>query len=112
MAQQMRDDPWHYNATDDNYVHMVTGEKLSPSQHAARTGQSAGIKASPSEWTPPPPPLPLGVAMVKLPDVLKALEEIGGTYYVQDDNVKRYAAHVAERLRGMVNVRDPKELLR
>jgi hypothetical protein len=50
--------------------------------------------------------------MVKLPDVLAALEEVGRIYYDGEDNVKRFAAHVAERVRGLVNVRDPKELLR
>jgi hypothetical protein len=115
MAQVTRDDPWHWNPVEDSYSHITTGEKLSAAQWQAR--QSAGEKSEwTPPWTPPPPPLPpqttTSVAMVRLPDVLGILEDVGATYYHADENVKRFAAHVADRVRGLVNVRDPKELLR
>lgn len=106
------DDTWRYDVASDDYVHRVTGERLPPAdwQRRQRVGE-----AGPALQQQPPPCPPRSVsniAMVPLPDVLAALTEVGRTWYHEDENVKRFAAHVAERVRGLVNVRDPKELLR
>lgn len=108
-----RDDPWHYNASSDRYVHIVTGEELTAAQLAARQAEVAAWSAASAKSPPPiPATIKTHVAVVELPAALAVLTEIGKLYYTDNVDVNRYAAHVADRLRNLVKTPDLKELLR
>jgi hypothetical protein len=104
----MADHIWRYDRHQDCYIDDMTGARLTPLEYQSR--MQVGVEQQPAVMPPPlkeqypgqacaPDVIP-AMPMVSVGDVLADITDIGSELYMDSLDVRRFSAHLAERVRA------------